>query len=103
MPDLKQIFIFIASPGDVTQARDIVRRAIERINRLVAKQAGFLFEPIGWEDIPPGKAHRAQEVMNPYVDKAQIFIGILHQRFGTPTGRPGDEKPHLHLLCWDSG
>ena len=33
MPDLKQIFIFIASPGDVAQARDIVRHAIERINR----------------------------------------------------------------------
>lgn len=59
MADLKQVFVFIASPGDVAPARDTARRAIERINRIVAKRAGFLLEPIGWEDIPPGKADRA--------------------------------------------
>lgn len=99
MSDLKQVFVFIASPGDVPLPRDTVRRAIERINRLVAKQAGFLFEPIGWEDIPPGKSNRAQEVINSYVDKAQVFIGILHQRFGAPTGiaESGTEEEFLHM------
>jgi tetratricopeptide (TPR) repeat protein len=84
--NLKQIYVFIASPGDVGSARSSVRDAIGRINRLVAKDNGFLLEPIGWEDIPPGKGRRAQEVINPYVDAASIFVGILHRRFGEPTG-----------------
>lgn len=86
MPDLKRIIVFIASPGDVASARERVRYAIKRINRLLAEKAGFLLKAIGWEDIPPGRANRAQEVINPYVDDAHIFIGILHQRFGEPTG-----------------
>ena len=83
---LKQVFVFIASPGDVSDSRSSVRHAAERINRLVAKDNGFLLEPIGWEDIPPGKGKRAQDIINPYVDAASIFIGILHRRFGQPTG-----------------
>jgi len=83
---LRRVLVFIASPGDVADARSSVRHAVDRINRLVAKDNGFLLEPIGWEDIPPGKSRRAQEVINPYVDAASIFVGILHRRFGEPTG-----------------
>jgi len=83
---LKRISVFIASPGDTADARDIVRQAIDRINRLVARERGFLLESIGWENIPPGRGESSQEVINPYVDDAHVFIGILHQRFGTPTG-----------------
>ena len=83
---LRQVNVFIASPGDVSDARDCVRKAIERINRLVARPSGFLLEPIGWEDIPAGKAKRTQEIINPYVEGADIFIGILNKRFGSPTG-----------------
>jgi len=83
---LRQMNIFIASPGDVSDARDRVRKAVERVNRLVAKRSGFLLEPIGWEDIPASKAKRTQDLLNPYVDAADIFIGILNKRFGSPTG-----------------
>jgi len=83
---LTRVLVFIASPGDVADARSSVRHGVDRINRLVAKDNGFLLEPIGWEDIPPGKSRRAQEVINPYVDAASIFVGILHRRFGEPTG-----------------
>lgn len=82
---LKQVNVFIASPGDVSDARDCARKAVERLNRLVAKPSGFLLDPIGWEDIPASKAKRTQEVINPYVDAADIFIGILNRRFGSPT------------------
>lgn len=94
MANLKRTIVFIASPGDVASERSRVRHAIERVNRLLAKEGGFLLEPIGWEDIPPGRANRAQEIINPYVGKADIFIGILYQRFGQPTGlaESGTEK-----------
>lgn len=84
--NLKRVLVFIASPGDVPDARSSVRYAVERINRLVAKDYGFELKSIGWEDIPPGRSQRAQEIINPYVDAASIFIGILHRRFGQPTG-----------------
>ena len=76
MKGLKRIRVFIASPGDVAKEREIVRQAVERINRLLAKRQGFLLEAIGWEDIPSGTSIRAQEVINPYVDSAHIFIGL---------------------------
>ncbi len=81
-----RIQVFIASPGDVTRERYAARRAIERINKLLGEISGFHFAPTGWEQIPPAKSARAQEAINPYVDSAKIFIGILYQRFGTPTG-----------------
>jgi len=84
--NLKRVLVFIASPGDVSDARNSVRHAVERINKLLAKDNGFLLEPIGSEDAPPGKSQRAQEIINQYVDVASIFIGILHRRFGRPTG-----------------
>lgn len=83
---LKRVLIFIASPGDVPDSRSSVRHAIERMNRLLAKDNGFLLEPIGWEDIPPGRSQRAQEIINPYIDASSIFVGILNRRFGQPTG-----------------
>ena len=72
--NLKRVFVFIASPGDVSNARNSVRYAVERINKLLAKDNGFLLEPIGWEDVPPGKGKRAQDIINPYVDSASIFM-----------------------------
>jgi len=97
--NLKRVLVFIASPGDVSDARSYVRHAVGRINRLVAKDNGFLLEPIGWEDISPGKGHRAQEIINPYVDAASIFIGILHRRFGQPTGaaESGTEEEYKRI------
>ena len=58
MPDLRRIPVFVASPGDVALARERVRHATERISQLVAKEAGFLLEAGGWEDIPPDKLSR---------------------------------------------
>ncbi len=97
--EVKRIFIFIASPGDVGKARDLVRHAIDRINKLLAKEFGFLFEAIGWEDIPPDKGERTQDIINKYADIAHIFIGILNQRFGEPTGiaDSGTEEEFLRI------
>lgn len=83
---LRIVNVFIASPGDVSEARDRARKAIGRINRLIAKPSGFFLEPIGWEDIPACKGERTQDVINHYVDAADIFVGILNKRFGSPTG-----------------
>lgn len=84
---LQVVRVFISSPGDVAVARQAAREAVTRVDKLVARHNGILLEPIGWEDIPAGKAERTQELINPYVRAADIYIGILNKRFGTPTGR----------------
>jgi biotin operon repressor len=103
---LRRVPVFIASPGDVPSARNSIRHAVERINKLVAKDNSFLLEPIGWEDIPPGKSKRAQERINPYVDATSIFIGVLHKRFGQPTGaaESGTEEEYNRIeQRWENG
>jgi Uma2 family endonuclease len=60
MRNLERVYVFIASPSDVGEARMNARRAVERVNELVAKRAGIILEAIGWEDIAPRRAERAQ-------------------------------------------
>ena len=103
--NLKRVLVFIASPSDVSDSRSSVRHAVERINRLVAKDNGFLLETIGWEDIPAGKGKRTQEIINPYVNAASIFVGVLHQRFGRPTGEAEsgtEEEYNLIEQRWEN-
>jgi hypothetical protein len=94
---LQRVRIFLASPGDVTAARDAIRRGVQRVNKLAANRNGFQFEVTGWEDIPAGRGDRAQDLINPYVDQATIFIGVLHRRFGTPNGvaESGTEEEYV--------
>lgn len=84
---LEVVKVFLASPGDVAECRKRVRRAAERVNRLVANPNGLHFRVIGWEDLPANTARRVQELINPAVMEADVFIGILNKRFGTPTGK----------------
>lgn len=96
---LRQVNLFIASPGDTADARNRAREAVERVNRLVAQPNGIIVHATGWEDIPSGKADRAQDRINPYVDATHVFVGILNKRFGTPTGlaESGTEEEYLRI------
>jgi len=86
MGDLQEIRIFISSPSDVAKCRERARCSVGRMNTLLAKRGGLYLQAMGWEDIPPGRAGRSQEVINPYVDDAHILVGIFGERFGSPTG-----------------
>jgi formylglycine-generating enzyme required for sulfatase activity len=88
---LKRVKIFIASPSDVLEEREIAREVIEQVNRRAAKREGYLLEPLGWEDCYPGKG-RPQDLINLFVKKCHLFLGILWCWFGTSTAPEGD--PH---------
>ncbi|MDF1561943.1 MAG: DUF4062 domain-containing protein [Deltaproteobacteria bacterium] len=83
---MQVIKVFIASPGDLHSERRAAKRAVRRINELLATANDVLFEPIGWEDLPAGTAERTQELINPAVEQADVFIGLMGRRFGTPNG-----------------
>ena len=97
---LRVLNLFLSSPGDVGEERKAVKAIVEKINKLVARPNGLFFELREWEHIPLGKAIRTQEIINPYVQDCDVYIGILNKRFGTPTGQAesGTEEEY-NLIC----
>ncbi len=72
---------FIASPGDVVEEREVCRSVIESL-----RQNGHQIEAIGWEDLPPNiNGQEAQDWINQAVASYDLFVGIMANKFGTPT------------------
>ena len=76
---------FLASPSDLQEERDAVRRAVAEVNELWAHSFGYQVELLGWEDTPP-RFGRPQELINRDLDRCDFFIGMLWKRWGTPPG-----------------
>lgn len=76
--------VFLASPGDLTEERRIVRCVVERINKVISRRVGWQVELLGWEDTIPGFA-RPQDLINKDVDCCDLFIGMLWKRWGQST------------------
>jgi formylglycine-generating enzyme required for sulfatase activity len=88
-PSVHRYRVFVASPSDVAQERSIARKVIAELSRNLGDDGGFTLEAWGWEDVRPGLAPepgRAQALINPLVDEADLLIGILWKRFGASTG-----------------
>src|SRR5260221_14330557 len=59
---------------------------INSINRILSgANTDRRVELLAWEDTPPG-AGRPQELINRYVDKADLFLGCLWKTLGSPSG-----------------
>jgi hypothetical protein len=87
----KVLSVFLASPGDVAEERDIVEEVVQEFNITWGRKLGVLLELIRWESWSFAHAGiDAQAVINEELPQDyDIFIGILWTRFGTPTGRAG--------------
>jgi tetratricopeptide (TPR) repeat protein len=89
MKEGKLIRVFIASPGDVKEEREMLFKVIEELNKPKSplKKRGCTLKALGWEDVPPGMKRPEQTILDHYpVHSWDIFIGILWGRFGTPPG-----------------
>jgi hypothetical protein len=82
------IQIFIASPGDVHDEREIATEVIQRWNDLNARERSLVLLPLGWEThSSPELGTRPQAVINRQVlDQCDLVVGIFWPRLGTPTG-----------------
>jgi hypothetical protein len=85
---LKLFRVFIASPGDLGDERRALREVVEKINGIFSKETEWRIELLGWEDTSPG-AGRPQELINADLEKADLFIGCLWQRWGSSSGSDG--------------
>jgi len=77
--------IFLASPSGLDEYRRAARDQCEHVRRIIASPKRIDFDPIGWEDIPPGFG-RPQGVINPMLDECNVLIGIIGKQLGTSTG-----------------
>lgn len=80
--------VMIASPGDVTEERDIVREILHEWNDIHAAHRGVVFLPIGWDtNSSPELGDRPQSQINSRILGAcDLLIGIFWTKLGTPTG-----------------
>lgn len=89
--NLDEYHVFLASPGDMGRERQEVRRFFESYNQTTARQWGARFEVIDWENYATAGVGRPQELitkqtLDRYRNSLALVIGLMGQRFGSPTG-----------------
>jgi hypothetical protein len=89
---IRQYHVFLASPGDVGVERSAVRRFFDDYNRHTAHLWNARFEVVDWENYATIGVGRPQELitrqtLEKYRDSLALVIGIMGQRFGSPTGK----------------
>ncbi|MFA7281947.1 MAG: DUF4062 domain-containing protein [Sterolibacterium sp.] len=79
------IKVFLASPGDLAEERNVAKGIVDDFNSQLADALGYQVELVGWEDTLPGIG-RPQAIINRDLDGCDLFIGMLWKRWGTPPG-----------------
>lgn len=90
---MRVLNMFIASPGGVAAERDAVEAVAGRLNASLGRIHGMAVMPRRYEQIV-GDAGNAQSQINLHADEADIFIGIIHRRWGSDTGNGFDSGFH---------
>jgi hypothetical protein len=83
---IENLKLFISSPSDVLNERDILTKSIDEINKSIKDTLSISIDPVNWRDfIPetPLPEHTIQEILNKKIYDCQIFILILDKRDGS--------------------
>lgn len=92
MPKTETIIrVFLASPSDVIEEREVLDDIIKELNDVWSEHLGIRLHLVKWEtQCHPDAGTDSQAVINAQIgDDYQVFIGILWLKFGTPTPRAG--------------
>ena len=85
---MRKIRVFVGSPGDVPQERNIVSTVVDELSRSVATFIPAQLEAVRWETHAwPDVGDDAQDVINREIGDYDVFVGLMWKRFGTPTKR----------------
>lgn len=78
----------IASPGDVTEERNIIREVLAEWNDINADSKNTVLLPLGWEThSSPSMGDRPQAIINKQIlEDADLLVGVFWTRIGTDTG-----------------
>ncbi|EKZ8662269.1 hypothetical protein RFA52_002651 [Vibrio alginolyticus] len=79
--------VFVASPSDVKQERNLLESIINELNKTWSKTLNLRLELLRWEtDCYPAFGDYSQGVINDQIgEEYDIFLGLFWGRFGTPT------------------
>lgn len=79
--------VMIASPSDVINERQLVRKIIHKWNAVQSSVKHIILLPVGWEyDTTPTMGNGPQEIINKQLlEGSDLLIGIFCTRIGTPT------------------
>ncbi len=85
----KIVKIFLASPMDLLEEREVFKKIINKINQLIGKPNKIAYEVIGWEEYTmPDLGEDAQDVVNHQIKlDYDIFVCLFKERIGTKTKR----------------
>lgn len=85
---MKRLRVFVASPSDVSEERDLVTTVVDELRRILRGVRDVELETVRWETHAwPDVDEDAQAVINRTVGEFDIFVGVMWRRFGTPTRR----------------
>ena len=82
----KIIRVFLASPSGLDEEREIANQVIDRINKTNGREFDILLDLYMWEDVQPTFS-RPQGQINRYLEECDLFVGILWNWWGSPSGR----------------
>jgi tetratricopeptide (TPR) repeat protein len=84
MTEALPLNIFVATPSDLQEEREAVKRVVAEWN-LRHGTAGVQFEVIGWERTR-GTARRAQGAINELISESHFMLVIFKERWGSEPG-----------------
>lgn len=96
---MKSLRVFVASPGDVAEEREIVDLVVNDLRTTIAPALSVTLEVVKWEThVRPAVGVDAQDVVNAQIGEFDIFVGVMWRRFGTPSQRAesGTEEEFLN-------
>ena len=106
MATIQLIKVFLASPGDVSQEGELIRETLEQVNRTLGEKEGIQFKIVNWKtDSFPAYGNDGQALLNNQIadmKEYDLFIGVMWNRFGTPTPRAGSGTEEEFLRAVES-
>jgi len=83
-----KIKIFIASPAEVAEERDVITYVVAELGRTLGTTFNVELEAIRWETHAwPDVGADGQDVINREIKNYDIFVGVMWKKFGSPTKR----------------
>jgi len=87
LKDVKQVRVFISSPGDMSRERELVVDICEQISNDLGSIKGFVVDPVRWEThTVSARAERSQLAITDQLGNYDVYLGIMGYYFGSSTG-----------------
>ena len=102
---LRQVRIFVSSPGDCAAERQILDEVVERINRSESDRTGIVLRTFTWDrDVVPRIGPPPQGVVDVQTPAdVDIFLGIMSSRFGGEGPRESGTEQELRAALEQFG